>query len=254
MLLRSRCGYNVLTEAFWEQSEQEFTQAFYNCHVDAKRNQGSVFSHSLSSPGPLTLSNHRRILTYLIPLRILRGHLPTRALLDKFPILDDLFAPFLAAIQSGDISAYDKALEKEERRLVELNLLLTLERGRELCVRGLFRRVYVPSLTSFIFPLVLTHTSEQMGRNRKIHSHTDCVVPHRPTGSRHGRPRRRSGVPCSEHDLPRLHPRLHRAPATDGGDRSEQRVSAHRGVSGAVCYFVADRNVLCLIAVSVPIL
>lgn len=91
----------------------------------------------------LTSPHGRRILTYLIPLRILRGHLPTRALLDKFPVLDDLFAPFLAAIQKGDIAAYDKALEKEERRLVELNLLLTLERGRELCVRGLFRRVYV---------------------------------------------------------------------------------------------------------------
>lgn len=64
-------------------------------------------------------------------------------LLDQFPVLDDLFSPFIAAIMKGDISSYDKLLDVHERRLVEMNLLLTLERGRELCIRRLFRRVYV---------------------------------------------------------------------------------------------------------------
>jgi len=63
--------------------------------------------------------------------------------MDRFPVLDELFAPFVAAIRAGDISAYDGALQKWERRLLELNLWLTLERARELCIRGLFRRVYV---------------------------------------------------------------------------------------------------------------
>jgi hypothetical protein len=83
----------------------------------------------------------RRILTFLIPLRIIRGHLPSTDLMQRFPILDELYAPFTAAIRTGDISAYDAALNKWERRLVELNLWLTLEKARELCLRGLFRRV-----------------------------------------------------------------------------------------------------------------
>lgn len=95
-------------------------------------------SYTASNP-----PNHRRILTYLIPLRILRGHLPSRELLDQFPVVDDLYSPFITAIHKGDISSFDAALEKYERRLVELNLLLTLEKARELCIRGLFRRVYV---------------------------------------------------------------------------------------------------------------
>ena len=98
-------------------------------------------------PDDLILPGYRRILTYLIPLRILRGHLPSRALLDRFPALDELFSPFITAIRKGDVSAFDAALEKAERRLVELNLLLTIERARELCVRGLFRRAYVPLAT-----------------------------------------------------------------------------------------------------------
>lgn len=85
----------------------------------------------------------RRILTYLIPLRILRGHLPSRELLDKFPVLDELYTPFIEAIRRGAIKSFDTALDKWERRLVDLNLWLTLEKGRELCIRGLFRRVFV---------------------------------------------------------------------------------------------------------------
>lgn len=58
-------------------------------------------------------------------------------------MLDDLYAPFISAIRKGDIREYDETLDRQERRLVELNLWLTLEKARELCIRGLFRRVYV---------------------------------------------------------------------------------------------------------------
>lgn len=85
----------------------------------------------------------RRILTCLVPLRILRGHLPSKILSDRFPVLDELFSPFITAIRTGDITAYDTALDHWERRLVELNLWITIEKARELCIRGLFRRVYV---------------------------------------------------------------------------------------------------------------
>jgi hypothetical protein len=87
----------------------------------------------------------RRILTYLIPLRILRGHLPSSELLCRFPVLDELYAPFISAIRKGDIQGFDTALDKYERRLVDLNLWLTVEKAREICIRGLFRRVYATS-------------------------------------------------------------------------------------------------------------
>lgn len=87
----------------------------------------------------------RRILTYLIPLRTLRGHLPSRELLDRFPVLDDLYSPFIVAIRKGDIASYDASLEHMENRLIQFNLLLTVEKARELCIRSLFRKVCVPS-------------------------------------------------------------------------------------------------------------
>ncbi len=85
----------------------------------------------------------RRILSYLIPLRILRGHLPSQELLDRFPDLNEVYGPFVGAIRKADIKAYDVALYKWEKKLLELNVWLVFERARELVMRGLFRRVWV---------------------------------------------------------------------------------------------------------------
>ncbi|EIN10989.1 hypothetical protein PUNSTDRAFT_112772 [Punctularia strigosozonata HHB-11173 SS5] len=122
----------------YAKAEQELTMAFYNCHIHAPR-------------------NHERILTYLIPLRILRGHLPTHELLQRFSSLNEMFSPFIAAIRLGDLRSFDVALERWELRLVELNLHLMLEKARELCMRSLFRRVWVISQKSTRMPIALFH-------------------------------------------------------------------------------------------------
>lgn len=85
---------------------------------------------------------------YLIPLRIIKGHLPSDELLNRFPVLKDLYIPFISAIKTGDLAAYDRALDNAEHKLLELNLWLTLEKARELCMRSLFRRACVFSLYS----------------------------------------------------------------------------------------------------------
>ncbi len=54
-------------------------------------------------------STPRRILSYLIPLRVLRGHLPSQELLDRFPDLNEVYGPFVGAIRKADIKAYDVA-------------------------------------------------------------------------------------------------------------------------------------------------
>lgn len=67
--------------------------------------------------------------------------MPSAELLTAYPALDDLYSQFIAAIRKGDIEAYDNALLRLERPLIDLNLYLMLEKARELCIRGLFRRV-----------------------------------------------------------------------------------------------------------------
>ena len=83
----------------------------------------------------------RRILSYLIPLRILKGHLPSDELLIRFPALAEVYSPFITAIRKADVPAYDDALQKWEKKLLDMNTWLIFERSRELVMRGLFRKV-----------------------------------------------------------------------------------------------------------------
>ncbi|KAF8345580.1 hypothetical protein F5887DRAFT_168384 [Amanita rubescens] len=138
-------------------AEQELTLAFYHCHIGSQ-------------------SNQTRILTYLIPLRILKGHLPSEELLNRFPILRDLFIPFIDAIRKGDIAEFDRMLESRERRLVELNLWLTLEKARELCMRGLFRRVWVVTNKSSRIPIAMFHSSLRISGIDVSQEEAECFV------------------------------------------------------------------------------
>ncbi|KAJ7922345.1 hypothetical protein B0H13DRAFT_2411142 [Mycena leptocephala] len=147
---------SFLNEEFVK-AEQELTLAFYHCHVDAHENQA-------------------RILAYLIPLRILRGHLPSDELMYRFPVLADVFAPFVTAIRTGDIAAFDSALELREARLIELNLLLTVEKARELCLRGLFRRVWVASAKGTRIPLSMFHCALRISGIKVDIEEAECLV------------------------------------------------------------------------------
>lgn len=97
-------------------------------------------------PQPL----HRRILSYLIALRILKGLLPSEQLLSRFENVNKLYTPFIKAIKTGNLKAYDDALEAWESTLLKLSLYLIVERARELCIRGLFRKVCVLFLDIFL--------------------------------------------------------------------------------------------------------
>ncbi|KAH9943186.1 COP9 signalosome complex subunit 12 [Epithele typhae] len=148
---------SFLNEDF-AKAEQELTLAFYNCCIDAHKNQ-------------------ERILTYLIPLRMFKGHLPSKELLKRFPVLEDLYTPFLTAIQTGDIQTYDATLDRFERRLVDLNLWLTLEKARELCIRGLFRRVWIAADKSARIPVSMFHVALTVsGSGEMAMEEAECMV------------------------------------------------------------------------------
>jgi len=82
----------------------------------------------------------RLILTYLIPLNLLSALIPSPALLSPHPRLQQLFTPFIKAIQSGNIREYDERLEWAQPRLVGCNVYLVVERAREGCLRVLFKK------------------------------------------------------------------------------------------------------------------
>lgn len=109
-------------------AEEHLTAAYRICHATA-------------SP-----KNVRLILTYLIPTKLLTSQkLPSKAMLSHDPELNRLFRPVCDAIRRGDLKAFTEALESGEDEFVKRRIYLTLERGRDMVLRNIFRKVFLAS-------------------------------------------------------------------------------------------------------------
>lgn len=118
-------GVIQFLEEDYAQAEENLTSAWHMCHRSATR-------------------NIKLILTYLIPTLLLtRQQLPSSRLLSPYPRLGSLFAPLTLAIRIGSLSAFDTALAEGEHEFVKRRIYLTLERGRDICLRNLLRKVYL---------------------------------------------------------------------------------------------------------------
>lgn len=94
--------------------------------------------------GRAAKKNMELILTYLIPTRLLTAHkLPSSTLLSPFPRLAALFTPLTTSIRSGDLTAFNAAMESGEDEFVKRRIYLTLERGRDIILRNIFRKVFI---------------------------------------------------------------------------------------------------------------
>lgn len=91
-----------------------------------------------------SVKNRELLLTYLIPCRLITQHVvPSKQLLSEFPRLESLFSDLVRCIKKGDLAGFDKALEAGEPEFVKRRIFLTLERGRDIALRNLFRKVYL---------------------------------------------------------------------------------------------------------------
>jgi COP9 signalosome complex subunit 12 len=89
-------------------------------------------------------STNRLILTYLIPCHLLTTHtLPKEELLEPYPRLQKLFRPLCNSIKKGELHAFDLALQEAEDEFVKRRIYLTLERGRDIALRNLLRKVFI---------------------------------------------------------------------------------------------------------------
>ncbi|KAJ9161486.1 Protein CSN12 [Coniochaeta hoffmannii] len=112
-------------EENYVESEKHLTVAWNLCHKSAMRNK-------------------ELILTYLIPCHLLTTHtLPTQQLLEPYPRLQKLFLPLCSAIKKGELHAFDIALQEAEDEFVKRRIYLTLERGRDIALRNLLRKVFI---------------------------------------------------------------------------------------------------------------
>ena len=83
-------------------------------------------------------------MTYLIPCHLITSHaLPSKQLLAPYPNLQRLFGPLSSCIKKGDLNTFGKVLQENEDVYIKLRIYLTVERGRDICLRNLLRKVFI---------------------------------------------------------------------------------------------------------------
>lgn len=106
----------------YKEAEDNLSYALLHCHKNA-------------------ISNKRRILNYLIPVKLERGRLPTLTLLKKCNLQE--YVPLVTAIRRGDLRLFNDTLLKYQDKFIQRGTYLLLEKCKTVCHRNLFKRVFV---------------------------------------------------------------------------------------------------------------
>jgi len=114
-------GRLKMFEDQYKDAEINLDYALQHCHVKA-------------------IGNKKRILNYLLPVKLLRGRLPTDKLLQKYSLVE--FKPLVEGIRRGDLRTFNDGLSKHQDLFIRRGTYLLLEKCKTVCYRNLFKRVY----------------------------------------------------------------------------------------------------------------
>lgn len=106
----------------YEAAEENLEYALAHCHMNA-------------------IANKKRILRYLVPVKLLRGRLPTAALLEKYQLVE--FLPLVEGLRKGDLRLFNDGLVQYQDLFIRRGTYLLLEKCKMVCYRNLFKRVYL---------------------------------------------------------------------------------------------------------------
>jgi tetratricopeptide (TPR) repeat protein len=90
-----------------------------------------------------SIKNELIILHLLIPIRLLSGVLPSKNLLNYHSSISETYSGMINAIHSGNVKEFEHCLRKQEKVLIRHNTYLTIEKCKLLCMRRLFKKVYI---------------------------------------------------------------------------------------------------------------
>ncbi|KFO93840.1 PCI domain-containing protein 2 [Buceros rhinoceros silvestris] len=110
-------GRKAMFDSDFKQAEEYLSFAFEHCHRSSQKNK-------------------RMILIYLLPVKMLLGHMPTTQLLKKYDLMQ-----FAEVTKS--VSLLNEALTKHETFFIRCGIFLILEKLKIITYRNLFKKVYL---------------------------------------------------------------------------------------------------------------
>jgi hypothetical protein len=116
---------NMFEDQF-ELAEENLEYAFVHCHVRA-------------------VANKKRILNYLIPVKLVRGRLPSQKLMEKYEMTE--FIPLVMALRMGNLRTFNDTLYRFQDQFIRRGTFrrgtyLLLEKCKTICYRNLFKRIF----------------------------------------------------------------------------------------------------------------
>jgi nuclear mRNA export protein PCID2/THP1 len=115
-------GRKAMFDSDYKSAEEYLSFAFDNCH---KR----------------FANNKRQILIYLVPVKMLLGHMPRKEILEKYNVLQ--FHELAAALKEGNVRKFDEVIQRHETFFIESGIYLIVEKMKIIAYRNLFKRVYL---------------------------------------------------------------------------------------------------------------
>jgi tetratricopeptide (TPR) repeat protein len=86
-------------------------------------------------------ADRRQILAYLVPLNLLKGIVPSAALIEKYEL--DVYAPVVRAVIDGQIADFDTALETNRMLFLRLGVWEVVVQSRKIVERRLLEMVHL---------------------------------------------------------------------------------------------------------------
>ncbi|KAG5261590.1 hypothetical protein AALO_G00286080 [Alosa alosa] len=114
-------GRKAMFDSDFKLAEGYLSFAFQHCHRSCQRNK-------------------RLILIYLLPVKMLLGHMPTHSLLQKYDLMQ--FTDVTKAVGEGNLLLLNEALTKHETFFIRCGIFLILEKLKIITYRNLFKKVY----------------------------------------------------------------------------------------------------------------
>ncbi|RVE75148.1 hypothetical protein OJAV_G00013860 [Oryzias javanicus] len=115
-------GRKAMFDSDFKPAEEFLSFAFHRCHRSCQKNK-------------------RMILIYLLPVKMLLGHMPTQQLLRKYDLMQ--FSDVTKGVSEGNLLLLNEALSEHETFFIRCGIFLILEKLKIITYRNLFKKVYL---------------------------------------------------------------------------------------------------------------
>ncbi|XP_068631187.1 PCI domain-containing protein 2 homolog [Battus philenor] len=148
-------GRKATFDSDYKAADEHLSYAFKHCHRKSSKNK-------------------RLILTYLVPVKMLLGFMPSQLLLEKYDLMQ--FWDLVSAVKDGNLRGIDQVMDEHESFFIKAGIYLIVEKLKIIAYRNLFRKVYLLENTHQIEIASFQAALQIMGQEDVDSDETQCIV------------------------------------------------------------------------------